>query len=402
MAESHDVALFTGTEGLQLIAWDRYDLTLDMMGPGSPWTVSLWHSEEQRSAWNTLRAGLKLLDRMFWSIDGATQVNGRLETLDTKGSRAGAVMILSGRDMAGAAIDGDADPTLRLKALPLDAALAALFAPLGISVRIGANVDAARQVQNGTRRGPRDGGTSRRRNIVDQSHPQPGEKVWQLAETIVRRLGYMIWCAPDPEAGLAVVVDVPAFNGTAQYQFTRRNAGGPVWTGNILDGGEALNARDMPTAINVYTHAPRGDATSARQATVVPNAAIVERAINRGFLIDPLPEQPRHVHAPRARTLEAAGQEGARLMSDSMAKFRQYTCTVQGHGQLNGGGEMRLYAVNTMAHVTDDLCTDPTGAALSEDMLITKVQFSGSRQGGQTTQLTLIPKDSILLVPSAE
>lgn len=402
MAEEHDVALFTGTEGLKLEAWDRYDLTLDMMGPGSPWTVSLWHSEERRSAWNTLRAGLKLLDRMFWSIDGATQINGRLETYDTKGSRAGAVMILSGRDMSGAAIDCDADPTLRLKGLPLDAALTALFAPLGIPVRIGANVDAARQVQSGTRRGPRNGGTSRRRHAVDQSHPQPGEKVWQLAETMVRRLGYMIWCAPDAEEGLAIVVDVPAFNQPAQYQFTRRRQGDRQWVGNILEGGESLNARDMPTGINVYTHAPRGDATSARQATLVPNAAIVERAINRGFLIDPLPEQPRHVHAPRARTLDAAGQEGARLMSDSMAKFRTSPYTVQGHGQRNSTGEMRLYAVNSMAHVYDELCTDPEGRPLDEDMLITQVHFSGSRSDGQFTQVTLIPKDSILLVPSAE
>lgn len=399
---AHDVQLFAGAAGVALEAWDRYDLALDMLAPGSPWTVSLWWSADDRSAWQLARQSVKLLDSMSWQIDGAEQVNGRIETIETHGSRAGAVMIVSGRDMTGPAMDWDADPTLKLKGKPLDEALSALLAPLGIPVRIGVGADAAREVQSGTRRGPRGTTTHRRRHAVDQAHPQPGERIWQLADAIVRRLGYMLWCAPDTAHGLAVVVDTPAFAQSAAYQFERRAVGdGTRWEGNILDGSEHLNGRDQPTTVQVYTHAPRGDAASARQSTTVLNPAIVERAINRGFLVDPLPVQPRHVRADRARTLSAAGQEGARIVGDATARFRSYTTTVRGHGQTTGA-RSRLYAINSMAHVRDDLCTDPDGAPLDEDMLLARVQFSGSRADGQTTRCTLIPKDSILLSPSAD
>lgn len=397
MSRSYDVALHTGTTGLALDVWDRYDLTLDMLAPGSPWTVSLWHSLNRQAEWSVMRREVRLFDRMFWSIDGATQINGRVETIETHGSRAGAMMVISGRDMSGAALDWDAEPTLRLKGLTLEDALTRLFAPLEIPVRIGASVDGTRQVQQGTRRGPRGTTTARRRQPVDLSHPKLGERVWQLAESIVRRLGYMIWCAPDAEEGLAVVVDVPAFTSTPAYTFNRIHTGGDVWTGNILDGSEAINGRDQPTQVNIYTNAVRGDSVSARQTTLVLNPALIEPAISRGYPVDPLPVQPRHVQAERARTLQAAAQEGARIVGDAMAKFRRYTCTVQGHGQGDNGA--LIYAVNTMAHVRDDLCTDPAGNALDEDMLIVKVAFSGSRQGGQTATLTLIPKDSIVLSP---
>ena len=81
-----------------------------------------------------------------------------------------------------------------------------------------------------------------------------------------------------------------------------------------------------------------------------------------------------------------------------MAGFRQYECTVQGHGQVVDGA-MRLYAVNTMARVRDDLCSSPTGAPLDESMLITRVTFDGGRQSGTTTTLVLVPKDSISVIP---
>jgi prophage tail gpP-like protein len=60
---------------------------------------------------------------------------------------------------------------------------------------------------------------------------------------------------------------------------------------------------------------------------------------------------------------------------------------------------VQLYAVNTMAHVRDDLTIDGEERPLDEDMLITRVEFHGGRREGQTTTLTLVPKDSIVLTP---
>lgn len=399
MALSHAVTLHTGTTGLGLDVWDRYDLTLDMLSPGSPWTVSLWHSETRQAAWRTLHREVRLWDLMFWSIDGAAEVNGRVETIETTADRQGAVMVLSGRDMAGPALDWDADPTVRLAGKSLEEVLALLFGPLGISTRIGESADGTRLVQTGTRRGPRGGTRTARRAIVDQAHPRPGERAWQLAESIVRRMGYLLWTAPHPELGLSVVVDTPDFTSTPVFRFERRREPGTQdWTGNILSGGQQINGREVPTEVNVYTHAPRGGSVSARSHARVANAGLLDARVTRSLVVGTLPTQPRHKTSDRARTLAAATREGERTVADAMARFRTHRVTVQGHGQVVED-RVQLYAVNTMAHVRDDLTIDGEERPLDEDMLITRVEFQGGRREGQTTTLTLVPKDSIVLTP---
>ena len=62
-------------------------------------------------------------------------------------------------------------------------------------------------------------------------------------------------------------------------------------------------------------------------------------------------------------------------------------------------GVDRLYAVNTMARVRDDLCASPDGAPLDESMLITGVTFTGGRGPGCETNLVLVPKGSIRVIP---
>jgi prophage tail gpP-like protein len=86
------------------------------------------------------------------------------------------------------------------------------------------------------------------------------------------------------------------------------------------------------------------------------------------------------------------------MVAEAMADFRSYKCTVQGHGQDTDTGHL-LYAINTMARVRDDVCTDANGNPLDESMLITRVEFMRSRQTGTTTTVTLSPRDAISVVP---
>lgn len=398
---NHEVSLVVGDPPMRIDTWDRYDLTIDMLQPGSPWTASLWRSDTRDANWTRLRA-VRLYDPVTWLIDGATVVSGRVETRRVEGKRTGALLVLSGRDASGPALDWDADPTVRLRGLTLAAALEALFAPLGIPVVIGASADGTRLVQVGTRRGPRGVTRSRRTRPIDIAHPRPGERVWQLADAIVRRAGYLLWIAPSEGGGLAVVVDTPGYGSGVRYRLERRaqpDAPGGGFVGNILSGAEDLNGRDAPSVVNVYTHATRGDAVSARQRATVANAGLADAAITRGLVRTPLPVHPRHVRADRARTVAAAQREGERVLANAMARFRAYSCTVQGHGQPTTSAP-NLFAVNTMAHVHDDLCLNPSGAPLDEDMLVTRVAFSGGgRTEGQTTTLALGPRSAIVVTP---
>lgn len=404
MSTTHTATLVL-SDGTEVDTWDAYTITLDMLQPGSPWSASMWRSSTRQTTWSVLRQKIKLFDRVTFVIDGAPQLTGRIETFDTDGDReSGARMTITGRDMAGPALSWDADPTVRLKGLQLSAALEALFAPLRIPVVIGADADAARTVQIGTTRGSRgvsSGRRTRRTQVCDRAQPQPGEKVWQLADEIARRLGYLLWTAPAQDGGLAVVIDRPAYSSGDVFTFARRittTSAGETAEGNILSGGESFTIRDVPSEVNVYSGTARGASLSARQRYQAVNLAIADTEVTRGFALDPAPTQPRHVRAQRARTVAETASEGTRMVSEAMAGFRRCRYVVQGHGQTVEGRPL-LYAINTMARVRDDLCTSAAGDPLDESMLLTRVEFKRSRKAGTTAEVTLSPRDAISLVP---
>lgn len=419
MAFAHSVEV-TLSSGTSVDVFDRYTIALDMMRAGNAWTVSMWHSADRRTAWPVLRREVKVGENCTLSIDGAAQMTGRIEAAETHTTREGSTLVISGRDLAGPAMSWDADPTVRLKGLSLSDALAALFAPMGVPLLI-TDAAAARAVHAGTNRAslgthhharPRaTASTSRshsptrgvhrahrrhRAQPIDQSHPRAGEKVWALAEEMCRRIGYLMWVAPSADGGLCVVVDVPSFNTPDAYHLALRTD--PAALSNILKGAEKLSVKDVPTEVNVYTGTTRGDLISNRSRSRTFNVGLGLAEVSRGLIASPMPAQVRHIKSARSRTLAASAKEGERVIAEAMAGFRRYECTVQGHGQLVGGA-MHLYAVNTMARVRDDLATAPDGTPLEESMLITGVTFEGGRGSGCTTNLVLVPKGSIQVIP---
>lgn len=417
MAVSVPVGLVLSS-GTEVDVFDQYTITLDMMAAGNPWTFTMWRSATRQTTWPVLRRELRLGESITVTVNGCAQLTGRIEAIETHGEASGATIVLSGRDLGGAAMSWDADPTVRLRGLSLSDALTALFTPLGIPLVISASAAEVRAIQSGTvheprvhvastarrrtpttprRRNPRGASqTTRRAAPVDRSHPQAGEKVWALAEAICRRAGFLLWVAPGAGGALAVVVDTPDFASPDVFAFERRIRGLTA-TGNIDSGVERLSLKDVPTLVNVYSGTSRGDLVSARQRAQVQNAALRERSVTRGFVDSP-PAQVAHHRSTRSRTIAECRREGEHMIAEAMAGFRRYEAKVQGHGQTIGGA-FQVYAINTMCRVYDDLCADPEERPLDESMLTTRVQFDGGSSAGQTTALTLVPKDSIVVTP---
>ncbi len=392
MSISHDVALHLGTSGLRLDVWDRYELTISMLRPGSPWCFSLFKSYSRQSTWGALKANLKLGERVMLSVDGALQMNGYIgRIVEVSDPDQGDGIAISGRDLSGPALRFHADPKVRLKGLPLEEALARLFQPIGVAVRIGANANAARQVQSGTRRNAHVSHAAtrtRRTQTIDHGHPQPGETIWQVAEAICRRLGYLIWCAPDAEQGLSVVVDTPAYSSDPLYQFERVS-------GRSCTYGRAehtVQIDEVPTVVTAYADSARGDTVSARGSFELMNGALLDPSFLGGWSAAELLAQPMHVQAERARGVGAAQRTAERIVADANAHLRTLTLTVQGHGQPNDDGP-NLYAVNTMATVRDD------HFGFDERMLVQELVLRGGADEGASTTITLGTQGAIALSP---
>lgn len=479
-AADHAVALTLAASGVELDVWDEYVVTQDMLSPGASFTFALWYSRDRSATWDVLRRSVKVGDSVVLTIDGAPQLNGRIETVTTTAAGHGArVMTITGRDLAGVALDFDADPTINVVGLRLEDALRRVFASVNVPFRM-TSADAAREVvtkRSGRRSGAsaariteleaiasspptltvpptypsiialgittpigravglrvdpvsltpiedpaerrlRDGAraelarlrarqrAARNKSIlVDEAHPRPAERVWQFAESVVARLGLLLWVAPDGANGLTVVADRPDDSPEPTFAFVRvLRDGVDTGEGNVLSASETLSLRGVPTVVSVYTGAKRGDSPAGRARAIVQNARLGDEAVTRGMVLRPTPLQPRFIRSDRARTRERAEEEGGRVITDAMASFRTYTATVRGHGQ-RVDGEERLFAINTTARVVDSVMTDPTGDALDEVMLITRVEFRRSRVtgtgGGTTTAVTLVPLGALDIAPA--
>jgi prophage tail gpP-like protein len=395
----HIVSLFVGGEYLD--TWDGYSVTLDMLSPGSAWTFGLWRVGENgqtRTTWAQATRLARVGERVTLAIDGVVVLDGTVEERDQRHQRSGAQLIISGRDLAGAAIDAHADPSISLRDVTLQAAIERLAQTVSLSVELGDQVDPT-QLSRGTRppRRPRRRTPSQRRALVDRFRPRIGETVWQCMEALCRRAGYLLWTAPGATADRLVLrIDAPRESGTPRFGFlcaveTDDTGREYVTQGsNVLEGSYAVDASGVPTSVTVYSDSPRGETLAARDARTVDNDQI------SGALFSAItPLRPRFMHSARATSPARARREAARAIGDANARLRSYTCTVQGHAQTINGVSY-LYQPNEIAVVRDDIA----GADFMG--LITRVEFMGSRGEGTRTRLRIVPLGAVKAEPSEE
>lgn len=381
--------------GYALDVWDGYTITLDMLSPGSPWTFELWHADDDgttRNAWPELLRRATLGERVTLSIDGVVQLDGKIRTVESSASRSGARIVVSGTDLAGQAMFAHADPTLSLRNTTLHDALDRLFRPLGVTVELGEGVDPAAIVPARTAPQRPARRPAQRRGQIDRFRPRVGETIWQCADALCRKAGYLLWTAPGASADRLVLrVDSPRSDGPARFAFVRELRNGLVTPeSNVIEGAYRKSVDGIPSAVTVFADAPRGDAAAARHAREVGNDSF----FGDDFALF-LPYQPRYVLSARARTPAAARREATRAIGDANRTLRAYTATVREHGQ-TVNGLRTLYVPNEFATVRDDVLN------VTMDGLITRVVLQGSRAGqkrGQTSTITIVPRGAIKTEP---
>lgn len=390
MAISHEVELRLGVERVAVGAWDSITITHDLLAPTSPWTVTLWRAATmapwpETDLWPHTRAETpaEVL------VDGVVQVRGAISRAEVGASRQGSPLTLSGRDHAAIAQIADADPALTLRGATLEEALRRLFGPLGINLTIGALADDARSALAGMRpNAPRGTSTSRRarrRHRVDQFRVKVGEKVWQLADQLCRRHGYLLYSAPSGD-GVALVIDRPAYDSQALYSLTRKQQPDGSYAGTILSGSRAVDTSQVPSSVTVFGHSAIASSADARLRASIENEGLVHPRVADAFAA-----RPRYVRDDKARTPQVCEQRARREIARANASLDVCSYVVQGFGQ-----DGRLFAVNAIAHIDDEI----TGAR--GDWLVTQVVMNRSRSSGHTTTLRLVPKGALVIEPDPD
>lgn len=390
MATRHTVTLALGDPPVELTAWDEIAITHDLRAPASGFALTVWR-EPDGERWNSVLESARLYAPLTLTVDGAVQLRGSIERMRPGGNRSGAPLTLGGRGLAGAAMTAHVDPALSLRGVSLADALTRIFRPLGIPVTVGVAASDARAVQAGARPGPVRQGTHRLHHRVDRYRPRPGTTVWQAADTLCRRHGYLLYAAPTA-AGLGLVVDRPAYDAPVERSLTRTkvrrdNGGVLAWEGNILEGFRDVNATEVPTEVTVFGHSGLDAPQDARHRGRVSNDVLMAHPLVASSFF----ERPHYLRDPRARTPQVAEQRARRELARAMEEFDVYEATVQGFSQ-----DGHLWAINAMVHIDDEL------AGVRGDWLTTRVTFTRSRAGGHVTRLRLVPRGSLVIEPDPE
>ena len=437
MARTHQVTLLIGAEGVEVSSWDEVTITLDMLRPGSPWTVTLWRSG-RGEAWSRVRELAKIYAPVEIRVDGAVQLRGTIEKIRDGANRAGAPFTISGRDILAAAMVADVDPRLHLRDTTLVEAIERALQPLGIPVAVGATADEVRAIQAGARPGARSSGQrASRAHRVDRFRPQVGQRVWDFITQLARRHGYLLHTGPTAD-GMGLVIDRPDYAAAPQGRLWRRRRSDGTYEGNILDGTLTLDATDVPTEVTVFgrtrmtapqdaRHSARTEnvrlqfggvglfgavdralgreptalvraatdtpaattpavgASSARSTTTVLNQRLTIRRIADVYL-----PRPRYIRDTKARTPQITEQRARHALARTMQEFAVYEAVAQG---FSWGTEGRLWTMNSMVTLDDEI-TGARGAWLAS-----RVEFRRSRANGHTTSLRLLPPHSIDLFP---
>lgn len=381
------VAVQIGEEAVTVSNYDTVTLTIDLLAPGSPWTLTL-HRIDPPARWARVKAAAKLYATVAVTIDGAIQVRGVIRRRRSGADRQGATLTISGTDFAGLAQVAEVPFGFQLKNTTLVAAIERLYAPLGIPVTVGASAEDARATLARTRPGSRGGRRARHHHTVDLVKATPGETIQQLADALCRRYGYLLHTAPFG-SGVGLVIDRPAYDAPVLYRLTRiRQPGDPErYAGNILDGARDIDGTRVPTSVTVFGHTGAHDASDAHVRGYVENSRLRDHPLVAlgSYGVD------RYVRDKRARTPAVALRRGEREIARAMGDFETYTTHVAGFAF-----GARLWASNGMCRVDDDV------EDLHDDWLITQVEFAQGRPIGQRTRLRLIPKNGLVLEPDTD
>jgi prophage tail gpP-like protein len=215
---------------------------------------------------------------------------------------------------------------------------------------------------------------------IQDARPQAGETRWEFLDRHARRLGLLMRMGPDgtlnfmgPDYGQAPLYKLERSIDSATLGTAF--AGLRVAPNTILAGGEIYDGAKLYRQVDVFGRVRNGDLARAALSVSV-----------RDDGQDALPyEKTLFVQDDSLKSEEEATKRGYRELAKSRMGAQVLEYTVRGHGQSG-----RIYAVDTVAQVEDQVC------GISGPYYVVSRTFVRDGNGPRTT-LRLVPLNSIVI-----
>ncbi len=370
----HKVSVVIG--GYEIRGWSEYSITTSIVEPADTFEMRL---PFDRKAWNLL-----VPDKPIKIVcDGVTWLNGFLD--ESPLGEGEEELQIRGRCRIGRLVDESA-PSFRYNGLNLDKQIDQVVRPWFTKVTI-SNARNRRVLRGKGRKAI--GGTEPLRVAPrkDGLLVEPGQMRWSVIEELCGQAGLLATSAGD---GTELVIFRPNYNQEIQYRFFMPAAGSKrAREGNTIAMAIERSTAQRYSRILVVgsgrgTDSNYGPAVASRYGEAKNNSATPD-GDGKDFSAP-----KRLVIQEPVQSIDEAKELAAREMSRRDGQGNGIRITAAMHGQLVAGKQPTLFACDTLAHVEDER-TGTKGV-----YLITACTFKSTRQGGEQTQLELVPKGTDL------
>lgn len=395
--ESDSVVL--EVDGRQFDRWDRYSFNSDFLIPSDAWEFTLGGDAVTSRTVEDFTPGKTA--RLI--VNGLCQASGYIDAIESVTNRgAGTRVTVQGRDNLGPVLDSQLDYRRTWpENKPLGAFIQELFEPYGFTTFFidneeNANVQAGKSVKRPKK-------LTKRLNEykLRSSKPNANEPTFSFASRICQRFGLWIWTTAS---GDGIIVSKPDFEQPSRYRiinrirdgvdnnvlqgsFRRDYAGQPshIVARGVMPGKTCERVRIQACGYGVLSGGSVGPAlipgpSELKESYIVPapNADILNQ-------FHALYARPVYIKDDTSRTEEELKRFVTRELSLHARNAVVARYIVPGHAQ-NGVP----WVVDSVVDVIDE------AGAWEKPMWIKSRTFRKERSGGTTTELELIPLNTLV------
>lgn len=381
----HNVAVRIGSKLVE--KWTNYQVECDMLHPADCFEMQV--TGAGKAAWDLARpdAEVQVL------LDDTIVMTGRIGDRTRRVDRNGSELWITGRDKSGRLVDESME--LRSFANLTVAQLVAECAKPWFTSVIFTNA-ANRKALRG--KGARLARSSKEPALTlydpaavwgkkRERRVSPGERRWSVIAKHLEEIGLIAWSTAD---GSALVVGQPNYDQEIQYRFFVPKAGSDrIREGSVLAHTYRESVEERYSRITAVGYG-RGDNVSFA-VDVDHGASVNDGPGPFGTGDDFLARKTLIIAEDKIPNQKIGVIRAQREMDERNASGRQLDLTVRGHAQrLDDAHPPTLFAFDTLAYFEDE------EIELKGVYLITSVRFRHARDSGETTELHLVPKGTLL------
>lgn len=379
--QAHSVAIRIGSKLIE--KWSNYSIENDMLHPADAFHLEL--GAATKDAWDLCKGDTPVQIQ----LDGTTIVSGRLDDRRRNVHREGSRLTVSGRDGSGRLVD-ESMPLQSLDGLTVRDLILLAIRPWypDVITSNGKNRAAVRGRGAPLARVAKEIDLDerlRRRHTVKGKAKEikvtPGETRWSTLQRFLEDDGLLAWGTAD---GSALVVGQPCYDQEPQFSFFLPKEGSDrIRWGNLLSYELVESTAERYSEITAVALGLHD--SYAHQGTVKsgpgPHGEGGDFSAPKRLMIDD----------SRIISHDDAVSRAKREMDERDGMGVRLSLRVKGHSQIRiDGRPPALYAFDTIARVEDE------ELAATGLWLITRVNFTHSRADGETTDLDLVRKGTVL------